>query len=165
MGARRQHKQLPLAFKLSMLPGDRINKLDPFGQQLQGLSVVDLPRRGERGVEAIVQNRQTERRHVNAQVVALAGDGLELVARQLALHFEQGDVGDGVGRTAHLVLQHEVSGLDDPAGAGQRQFQVFAPGGNRLVSLKDGVLTEQGTADSAIKKWAKAKIIENDMGS
>jgi hypothetical protein len=50
------------------------------------------------------------------------------------------------------VLQHEVSGLDDPAGAGQRQFQVFAPGGNRLVSLMDGVLTEQGTADSAIKK-------------
>jgi len=63
------------------------------------------------------------------------------------------------------VLQHEVSGLDDPAGAGQRQFQVFTPGGNRLVSLMDGVLTEQGTADSAIKKWAKAKIIENDMGS
>ena len=57
---------------------ERVDKLNRLGQQLQRVLKVDLAFGRERGVNAVAHNRQTQRRHVHAKLMALAGDGFTL---------------------------------------------------------------------------------------
>ena len=123
--------------------GDRVSEFNAFGQQLQRMRIVNLAFGRERGVQAVAQNGQTQGRHVHAKLVAFAGDGLQLVARQVTAHVQNINVRDGVGRAAYLVLQHEVAGFDDAALACHRQPQALAPRGNRFIGLPDLALAEQ----------------------
>ena len=80
---------------------------------------------------------------MHAQLVALAGDRLELVARQIAVYLQHLHVRDGVGHTGHFVLQHEVARLLNAAAAGDGPAQPGPPGCNGLVGFSHLVLTEQ----------------------
>ncbi len=98
-----------MAAELAWRAAERVSKGNAAGQQLQGACVVRALG-CQHGVDAVVHHGQTQRGHVHAQLVALAGDGLKRVARQAAMHFDWRHVGHFIAYRNELnVMQPFLS--------------------------------------------------------
>src|SRR5699024_652183 len=142
IGATRSSTQFAAAVKLSSVSRDRVGERQGSCEQLQWLS--EIVRRALYGgrVQVVTADRYSQPTHVQPQLVCPSRRGVQSVASQSLVVFEQLDMGLAVRFTHAFVGTVQAVFLDNAVAYGPWQHQGGVVGRDRFVDPGDATIPE-----------------------